>query len=358
MCLSTVRMDSATTTGSRGFMTLYFSCKGIGNRSAIQQSSKGDKDLLKLYWNRVPVLFIWCPEGAVTKYDCRACQANRAVPVAGKLATVCSPFTNAVASSTSSLTDAVSKSLVTGSPIVLQEKNLASEQWTARVDLIMKICCSYLTKVYLFNHEDIVLLFDQSAFFQKSCYNKQITTSIKHKIIFQMRKCQLPLWSETHTIVSLANSIRFKRRLTARILKSPPVFGAYSNFLPSLPSLSPAPCRSPSKAQWIYVRKDPYSACTIMGLRQRHDTAQSQSGKAQVQTSFVRNPSRKERGVRRQCHIACTALVTKLLLLGLHSNLSTRLFSIRISPTAPLKFLTWQSETKAAGKVQGLCVHS
>lgn len=51
-------------------------------------------------------------------------------------------------------------------------KNLALEQWTARVDLIMKICCSYLTKVHLFNHEDIVLLFDQSAFFQKSCYNR------------------------------------------------------------------------------------------------------------------------------------------------------------------------------------------
>jgi hypothetical protein len=159
-------MDSATTTGSRGFMTLYFSCKGIGNRSVIQQSSKGDKDLLRLYWNRAPVLFIWCPEGAVTKYDCRACQANRAVPVAGKLATVCPPLTIAVASSTSSLTDAVSKSLVTGSPIVLQGKNITLEQWIARVDLIMKICCSYLTKVH---------------FFKRAAIIEQITTSIKHK---------------------------------------------------------------------------------------------------------------------------------------------------------------------------------
>jgi hypothetical protein len=101
----------------------------------------------------------------------------------------------------------------------------------------------------------MLLLFDQSAFFQKSCYNRTDNNFNKA----QMWKCQLPLWSETHTIVSLANSIGFKRRLTARILKLPPVFGAYSNFLPSLPSLSPAPCRSPSKAQWIYVRKDPFN---------------------------------------------------------------------------------------------------
>ncbi len=159
MCLSTVRMDSATTTGSRGFMTLYFSCKGIGNRSVIQQSSKGDKDLLRLYWNRVPVLFIWCPEGAVTKYDCRACQANRAVPVAGKLATVCPPLTIVVASSTSSLTDAVSKSLVTGSPIVLQGKkpHLRTMDSQGRSD-----------------HEDMLLLFDQSASFQSWRYSALI----------------------------------------------------------------------------------------------------------------------------------------------------------------------------------------
>jgi hypothetical protein len=204
MRLSTVRMDSATTTGSRGFMTLYFSCKGIGNRSVIQQSSKGDKDLLKLYWNRVPVLFIWCPEGAVTKYDCRACQANRAVPVAGKLATVCSPLTNAVASSTSSLTDAVSKSLVTGSPIVLQEKNLTLEQWTARIDLIMKICCSYLTKVHLFNHEDIVLLFDQSAFLQKSCYNRTDNNFNKAQNYFSNVKMPTSflIWNPYNCVIS------------------------------------------------------------------------------------------------------------------------------------------------------------
>jgi hypothetical protein len=46
----------------------------------------------------------------------------------------------------------------------------------------------------------------------------------------------------TPDISVIGNNSRLKTRLTARILKkSAPVFGAYSNFLPSLPSLSLAP---------------------------------------------------------------------------------------------------------------------